>query len=169
MVLLEDAFKGGIAREHRGDGACEVGVAVPARALATRAVHEHVDGVLAERLARRVENLHERGIARTKRSALRRGVLVAAEAGRRDGHLAGHRVQFDIAHRVGLEGIDLVDTRLGEVPDDDVTAVAIALDTPCLAVVGQDFVKLQHQPPWLLHLNTKPRETGIVQSVVEDD
>ena len=168
QVLLEDALQREVARQERGGGGREVGVAVPARALAARAVHEHVHRVLAEGLVRRVEDRDERGVARAEAGALRRRVLVAAEARRRDDHLARDDVQLHVAHRVGLEGVHLVDARRREVPHERVAAVLVAADAARLAVRGQHLVKLENEPPGLLHLHAQAREARVVEAVVED-
>ena len=140
-ILEEVLLDACVAGEVLGDPGREEAVAQPARALARRAVHKQVDGVLGEGLDARgkelVESLirgHEACLGRVRVDVLAQvDVAQLAGAFQHDG--------FHVPHGVGLEGFDAVASGRQLIRDDVQTTEAHEIDV----AIGQDLVESEEK------------------------
>ncbi len=164
-VLDEGVFHARRAGQVRGHARREVAVAQPARALARRAVHEHVQRVLAEgRDGRRIQPV-EPLVAGNEGRRIGRRMRVLAQ--HQAAHLAGplHADQLHVAHRVGLDRLQAIHARLQVVGHHVHAAHAAKVH---VSFVSQDFVEQHPQATGLPALDRGPQETRQVGPQVQD-
>ena len=142
----------------------EEAVAQPAGPLARGAIHEDVEGVLAEGLAARGEQAVEALIAGGEMRLPDAGAGVFAEIQVLHLAIAFEHDELQVAQRVRLEGFQLVGARLQFVSDDVDAAQALEVHI----AVGEDFVEGEEQARLAAAADLRADEAGEVAAEIHD-